>query len=180
MEPSRWKGWAAALSIEKPKGPARVQAALKDVGLSIEVLELAESTRTAQLAAQALNTELGSIVKSLLFLADGSPVLVLVAGDRRADTGRLRALVGAQQVTIADADTVRRETGFAIGGVPPLGHPQALPTWIDASLARFETVYAAAGAPRAVFPIPYASLVEITHGHVADLTEIQAMEGMQQ
>src|SRR5512136_34719 len=155
---------------ERPRGPARVQAALEEAGLKITVQELAESTRTAQLAAQALNTELGSIVKSLLFMADGRPVLVLVAGDRRADTWRLKALLQAQKVAIADADTVRRETGFAIGGVPPLGHTQPLTTLIDESLARFSTVYAAAGAPRAVFPIAYATLVEVTHGRVASLT----------
>lgn len=159
------------MTTEKPKGRARVQAALEEAGLQIQVQELSDSARTAPLAAQALGTELGSIVKSLLFVADGQPVLVLVAGDRRADVARLQALLHAQHVAIADADTVRRATGYAIGGVPPLGHTQPLPTWIDASLARFETVYAAAGAPRAVFPIPYTVLVEVTRGHVADVTE---------
>jgi len=148
-----------------------VQAALAEAGLSIEVVQLEESTRTAALAAQALHTELGSIVKSLVFVADGAPVLVLVAGDRRADVGCLKKLLKADKVAIADADTVRAATGFAIGGVPPVGHAQSLPTWIDRSLGRFDTVYAAAGGPYAVFPISFAALVQVTGGQVVDVSE---------
>lgn len=153
------------------KGQERVEAALEAAGLAIDILELTESARTAQLAADALDTALGSIVKSLIFLADGTPVLVLVAGDRRASPERLKRLLGARRVTIADADRVREETGFSIGGVPPVGHPRPLPTWIDASLARFQTVYAAAGHHRAVFPIPFRDLVRVTEGKVADFTK---------
>jgi prolyl-tRNA editing enzyme YbaK/EbsC (Cys-tRNA(Pro) deacylase) len=153
------------------KGPARVQAALEAAGLDVQVVELEESARTAQLAAGALGTLLGSIVKSLVFLADGHPVLVLVAGDRRADPLKLKRLLEARRVVIADADRVRQATGFSIGGVPPVGHLQSLPTWIDESLSRFETVYAAAGHPRVVFPIPYGALVRATSGRVADLVE---------
>ena len=158
------------------KGPSRVQTALKTAGLDIDIVELQESARTAQLAADALGTILGSIVKSLLFLADGEPVLVLVAGDRRADPAKLKGLLGARRVMIADAERVRRETGFSIGGVPPIGHRQQLPTWIDESLGRFGTVYAAAGHPRAVFPIDFEALVRITAGHVTDVTETQSVE----
>jgi Cys-tRNA(Pro) deacylase len=151
----------------------RVQFAqyCKDNGLDISVVRLDRSTRTAQLAAEAIGTELGSIVKSLVFLADGKPALVLVAGDRRADTKKLAQVLEAKKVKIADADTVRAETGFAIGGVPPVGHHTSLPTIIDRSLSRFETVYAAAGAPNAVFPIAYDVLLQITAGQVADVTE---------
>jgi Cys-tRNA(Pro) deacylase len=152
------------------KGPERVQAALEAAGLSIDVVRLSDSARTAQLAAEAIGAELGSIVKSLVFLADGEPVLVLVAGDRRADPAKLKALLGARRVMIADAERVKQETGFSIGGVPPVGHLRALPTWIDRSLARFETVYAAAGHPHAVFPVSFENLVELTNGHVADIT----------
>jgi prolyl-tRNA editing enzyme YbaK/EbsC (Cys-tRNA(Pro) deacylase) len=148
-----------------------VEAALEAAGLAIDVLGLAESARTAQLAADALDTALGSIVKSLIFLADGAPVLVLVSGDRRASPEKLKSLLRARRVMIAGADRVREETGFSVGGVPPVGHKQPLPTWIDASLARFETVYAAAGHQRAVFPIAFRTLVQITEGKVADLTE---------
>jgi Cys-tRNA(Pro) deacylase len=153
------------------KGPQRVQSALREMGVEIDVVELDASTRTAQQAADAIGTTLGSIVKSLVFLADGEPVLVLVAGDQRADPTKMKALMQARRVMIADADQVREITGFAIGGVPPIGHSRPLPVWIDRSLGRFETVYAAAGGPRAILPIAYSRLVELTNGHVADLTE---------
>ncbi|RLC62013.1 MAG: YbaK/EbsC family protein [Chloroflexota bacterium] len=158
------------------RGPERVQAALKATGLDVKPIRLQKSARTAQLAAEALNTALGSIVKSLVFLADGEPVLVLVAGDRRADPVKLKRLLGARRVMIADAERVKQETGFSIGGVPPIGHRQSLPTLIDASLARFETLYAAAGHPFAVFPVAFETLVHITNGQVADVTEIPLME----
>jgi Cys-tRNA(Pro) deacylase len=153
------------------KGPQRVQAALRELGVDTEIHELDASTRTAQEAANAIGTELGSIVKSLVFLADEQSILVLVAGDRRADPAKLMAIMGARRVTIANADQVRQATGFAIGGVPPLGHKVPIPIWIDRSLSRFQVVYAAAGGPRAIFPIAYAKLVELTGGNVADLTE---------
>jgi len=152
------------------KGPQRVQAALRGLGLELQVTQLDASTRTAQQAADAIGTELGSIVKSLVFMADEQPIIVLVAGDRRVDPGSLKALSGACQVKMADADQVRQATGYAIGGVPPIGHKTSLPIWIDRSLGRFETVYAAAGGPRAVFPIAFSKLVELTGGTVADLT----------
>lgn len=152
-------------------GRERVEAALRAAGLEIDILDLSESARTAQLAADALDTALGSIVKSLVFLADGEPFLVLVAGDRRASPEKLKRLLGARRVMIADADRVLKESGFSIGGVPPIGHDRPLPTWIDKSLARFETVYAAAGHHRAVFPIPFRTLVQITDGKVDNLTE---------
>jgi prolyl-tRNA editing enzyme YbaK/EbsC (Cys-tRNA(Pro) deacylase) len=148
-----------------------VEAALQAAGLEIDVLELSESARTARLAADALDTALGSIVKSLVFLADGEPILVLVAGDRRVSPEKLKRLMGARRVMIADADRVRKESSFSIGGVPPIGHDRPLPTWIDESLGRFETVYAAAGHHRAVFPVSFRTLVQITEGKVADLTE---------
>lgn len=152
-------------------GRAQFEQYCKDNGLDISVIELDKSTRTAQLAAEAVGAELGSIVKSLVFLADGKPALVLVAGDKRADTKKLARVLKAQKVKIADADTVRAETGFVIGGVPPMGHLILLPTLIDQSLGRFEIVYAAAGSPNAVFPIAYDTLLEVTIGQVADVTE---------
>lgn len=151
------------------KGADRVQAALKEAGLAIDVIELEDSARTAQLAADAIGAPLGSIVKSLVFLADEEPVLVLVAGDHRADTERLKETLGVCEVSIAPAERVREETGFSIGGVPPIGHGRSIATVIDRSLSRFETVYAAAGHPHAVFPISYEALVRVTGGRVADL-----------
>ena len=153
------------------KSVQRVRDALAEYGLDLDmaVRELPQSTRTAPQAAQAIGCDLGAIVKSLLFLADDMPVLVLVAGDRRADPIRLRAVLGASQVAMANADRVRAETGFTIGGVPPVGHTQPLRVYIDRSLSRFDTVWAAAGGPNAVFPIQYATLVQITGGQVADV-----------
>ena len=153
------------------KGPQRFQAALRNLGVEIVATELNASSRTAQQAADAIGTELGSIVKSLVFLVDGQPVIVLVAGDRRADLPALKALFGTRRVLIANADQVRQATGYTIGGVPPIGHKTRLPVWIDRSLSRFETVYAAAGGPRAIFPIAYTELVRLTGGHEADLSE---------
>ena len=158
-------------SSSKTGSVDRVREHLKHCGLTIEVMELAESTRTATLAAEAVGSPLGAIVKSLVFLADGKPVLVLVAGDKRADHKKLEAILKARRVMIADADQVREATGFAIGGVPPVAHKTKLPTFIDRNLGRFETLYAAAGSPRAVFPISYEKLVEITEGQLADVTE---------
>ncbi|MGQ9627657.1 MAG: YbaK/EbsC family protein [Anaerolineae bacterium] len=149
----------------------KVRQYFKERGLDIEVFELDKSTRTAQLAAEAVGTELGSIVKSLIFLADGKPALVLVAGDKRADPEKIKKLLGAREVAIANADQVREKTGFAIGGVPPLGHDVEMKTLIDRSLGRFETVYAAAGSPQAVFPIAYKLLVELSGGEVVDVTQ---------
>ena len=157
-------------------GPERVQAALIEAGMDVRITTLEGSTRTAQLAAEALGVELGSIVKSLLFLADEQPVLVLVAGDRQADPAKLKLLLGVQRVTIADAGCVQETTGFSVGGVPPVGHQWRLPTWVDASLGRFTTVYAAAGSPHAVFPIAFEALVQLTNGHVADVTKIPSVE----
>ncbi|MDY7042498.1 MAG: YbaK/EbsC family protein [Chloroflexota bacterium] len=148
----------------------RVQRFLRDKGLNVEIVQLeGESTRTAKLAAAAMNVHLGSIVKSLIFLADGQPILVLVAGDNRASPSKLKTLLDARRVMIANADTVRQTTGFAIGGVPPLAHDPPLRTIIDAGLGRFQTLYAAAGSPSTMFPIDHEVLVKITGGQVADI-----------
>lgn len=146
----------------------RVRDALSVYGLDSAVRELPQSARTAALAAAALGCDLGAIVKSLLFLADGRAALALVAGDRRADPTRLREVLGAGRVVLAGADAVRAETGFAIGGVPPVGHKQPIPVVVDGSLNRFPVVWAAAGAPNAVFPVSFDELVRITGGLVSD------------
>jgi len=149
----------------------RVQDYLTQHGVDSKVIQLDKSTRTAQMAAGAIGTELGSIVKSLIFVADDQPVLALVAGDRRADLAKLGQVLAANTVRIAKAEEVREKTGYAIGGVPPVGHRDPLPTVIDQSLGRFDTVYAAAGSPRAIFPIQYEKLLELTQGNVTDITE---------
>ncbi len=151
--------------------PEDVQAALEAAGLDIRIVTHEAPTATAQEAADAIGTALGAIVKSLLFLVDGGPVLVLAAGDRTVDARKIAAEfgVGRKKVRIADAETTIAATGYAPGGVPPLGHARDLPVLVDASLGRFETVHAAAGSPHATFPIPFARLVEATGGRVLDL-----------
>lgn len=151
----------------------RVGQALKMLGVDTEITHYPQGTRTAADAAAAIGVPLGSIVKSLVFTVDGEPLLVLVAGDRRADTAKLARLLGVSKnrIRFADADAVRAATGFAIGGVPPVGHENNMPTLIDETLSRFEVVHAAAGTPRANFPIPFAQLVEVTGGQIADVVE---------
>jgi len=160
------------MSIETMKPSERVQAALDARGLGIKVVEFIASTATAPEAAAA-GCDLGAIVKSLLFLIDGQPTLVLVAGDRMADHKKLAAQfdVSKKRVKLADAETVLRVTGYEVGGVPPVGHNNPLCTMVDESLKRFEIVWAAAGAHNAVFPIDCAKLIEITGGRVAAITE---------
>ena len=149
----------------------RGQAARDALDLDIRVQTFDALTSTAEEAAAAIGCELGAIVKSLCFIVADEPVLVLAAGDRRVDSKALRRIfsVSKRQVGIADRETVLRVTGYEVGGVPPLGHPQLLRTLIDRSLARFATVYAAAGTPHAIFPIPYETLVAVTAGTVEEL-----------
>lgn len=141
----------------------RVSETLIAGGSAARVVALPDSARTAQDAAAALGCAVGAIVKSLVFLVDGRAVMALVAGDRRCDTGALPAALGlAGKVERADADAVRVATGFAIGGVAPVGHPAPLPIVLDASLRRFGTVYAAAGHPHCVFATNVDELLHLT------------------
>jgi prolyl-tRNA editing enzyme YbaK/EbsC (Cys-tRNA(Pro) deacylase) len=146
----------------------RVADALKAAGVDAEIREMPDSSRTAEEAAAAIGTTVPKIVKSLVFLADGAPILALVSGSNRLDTDRLGAVLG-MTITRADANTVRSATGFAIGGVAPLGHSTALDVLIDRDLLQFDQVWAAAGTPHAVFPISPQQLVQATGGQVVDL-----------
>lgn len=137
----------------------------------IQVQRLAADTSTASLAASALGTTVAAIVKSLLFVADGTPVLILAAGDRKVDRRRVALLCGAPSARLAKPDEVLEMTGYAIGGVPPVAHATALQVLMDASLLRHETVYAAAGAGNAIFAVPAARLAEIAGARVVDVTE---------
>jgi prolyl-tRNA editing enzyme YbaK/EbsC (Cys-tRNA(Pro) deacylase) len=150
----------------------RVRQALAAAGLDADLVwELPADTSTAEAAARAVDAPVGSIVKSLVFLADDAPLLVLVAGDRRADVKRLRAALGLskKRLRIALPAEVLDLTGFEVGGVSPLGHRARIRTLVDEALGRFEVVWAAAGSPNAVFPIRYTDLVDITQGEVLDL-----------
>ena len=146
----------------------RVADALAAAGVAAEIRETPASARTAEEAAAAIGTTVPKIVKSLVFLADNEPLLALVSGSNRLDTARLGAALG-KTITRADANTVRSATGFAIGGVAPVGHPTALPIVIDRDLLQFDLVWAAAGTPHAVFPITPKQLVTATGGAVVDL-----------
>lgn len=146
----------------------RVQAALREKGSRAEIVELETTARTAEDAARSLGVETGAIVKSLVFLIDGDPVMALIAGDRRCEAGALPGAFGRSGLVLrADADKVREVTGFAIGGVPPVAHPRPLPTVIDDGLGRFERIFAAAGHPHCVFATTAFELSLLTGGAVA-------------
>jgi prolyl-tRNA editing enzyme YbaK/EbsC (Cys-tRNA(Pro) deacylase) len=147
----------------------RVAAALRGGGSAGEVRELDESTHTADAAAAALGVPVGAIVKSLVFTADGDPVLVLASGDHQVDTDAVAQVLEVGNVKRADADTVRAATGFAIGGVAPVGHPAPLRTVVDRHLSTYDVIWAAAGHPRTVFPTTYDELVRLTGGTPADV-----------
>ena len=153
-------------------GPERVQEAVDALGLDVTVVRLPDSTRTAPEAARAVGCDVGAIAKSLLFLADGEPVLVICAGDRRVNTGRLAEVVGAGQVVMAPASEVRRVTGYAIGGVPPVGHAVQVRTLFDSSLLRWPVIYGAAGAHDALFSVDPRRLLEVSGAEVADVGEV--------
>jgi prolyl-tRNA editing enzyme YbaK/EbsC (Cys-tRNA(Pro) deacylase) len=148
----------------------RVQAALAAAGVPAEVVEFAESTRTAAEAAAAIGTSIAQIAKSLVFLAGDEPVLVIASGANRVSTAKLAALVGAP-VRRADADAVRRASGYPVGGVPPLAHATPLRVLLDRDLLTFDAIWAAAGTPNAVFRIAPDELVRITGGALADVRE---------
>jgi prolyl-tRNA editing enzyme YbaK/EbsC (Cys-tRNA(Pro) deacylase) len=149
----------------------RFRAAAEALGLTLEVREFPEGTRTAVDAARAVGCDVGQIVKSLVFVAGGEPVLALVSGPNRADIERLAALAGGAQVRRADAEEARRATGYAIGGTPPFGHPSRLRVFLDRDLLGYDEVWAAAGTPRAVFPISPDELVRASGAEPVDLKE---------
>jgi prolyl-tRNA editing enzyme YbaK/EbsC (Cys-tRNA(Pro) deacylase) len=132
-------------------GLARVVAAAATAGLAIEVERFPKGTRTAADAAQAVGCDVAQIVKSLVFVADGEPVIALLSGADRLDPARLAAALGATTVRRADGDEARAATGFAIGGVPPIGHARPLTIVMDERLLTHDLVWAAAGLPDAVF-----------------------------
>ncbi len=149
-----------------------MRAALRAAGLTAEIQEFPAGTRTAEDAARALGTTVAQIVKSLVFLADGRPVLALVSGANRVDERKLAAACGARRVVKADADTVREATGFGIGGVPPLGHRRPLRAFIDQDLLRHDLVYAAAGTSTAVFPVTPGELIRASGAQPVDLRQV--------
>ena len=149
----------------------RVVAAARAAGFRISVQRFPEGTRTAADAARAVGCDVAQIVKSLVFMADGAPVLALVSGANRVDPDKMAVAVGSGTVRRADGDEARRATGFAIGGVPPFGHDGRVTVVIDRALLGHDRLWAAAGLPDAVFPIAPDDLVRASGGLVADLAE---------
>lgn len=147
----------------------RFRAEAERRGLSIEIREFPEGTRTAADAANAVGCDIGQIVKSLVLMADAQPFLALTSGPNRADLDRLAGLVGADGVRMANAEEARAATGFAIGGTPPFGHPRPLRVLVDRDLLGFDVVWAAAGTPTTVFPLTPAQLLEASGGEPADV-----------
>jgi prolyl-tRNA editing enzyme YbaK/EbsC (Cys-tRNA(Pro) deacylase) len=149
--------------------PARSQIVRQhviDAGVTTQVRELPDSARTAAEAAAALGCEVGAIASSLLFVADGEPLLVMTSGRHRVDTGMLAKEAGADEVAMATAKQVRDITGQAIGGVAPVGHPARVRTVIDEALRDYATLWAAAGTPHTVMPLTFDDLITLTGGAV--------------
>lgn len=149
----------------------KVQDALYALGYQNQVVEFADSTRTAADAAAAVGCTVGQIAKSLLFRGAESqrPILIITSGSNRVHEKRAAKQIG-EKLEKADADFVRARTGYAIGGVPPLGHAESVPTYIDQDLLQYETIWAAAGHPNAVFRLLPAELIEMTGGTVINVT----------
>lgn len=156
-----------------PLTPQDVSDAIKALGLSIELQTFDDSTATSQQAADNIGTSLGSIVKSLVFMVEDQPIVVLAAGDQRIDDRKIAAIyeVGRKKVKIAKPEECIEHIGYTPGGVPPFGHRTSVPIYVDETLKRFELVYAAGGSPHTIFPIPFNTLVEKTDGIVTDLVK---------
>lgn len=148
---------------------ARVRTHAAALGLDLSIERFPAGTRTAQQAADAIGCALGAICKSLVFMADQRPVLVLTSGANRVDEAALAALLGAEAVRQATAKECRAATGSPIGGTPPFGYPEPLPVLLDRDLLAYDEVWAAAGLPDAVFALPPGPLVEVTAARVVDV-----------
>jgi prolyl-tRNA editing enzyme YbaK/EbsC (Cys-tRNA(Pro) deacylase) len=152
------------------KSAQAIQAALSEKGLQVKVVELPATTRTAQDAAQAIGCEVAQIAKSLIFRTKQShrAILVLASGPNRVNEKTIAQQVG-EEIVKADADFTREVTGFAIGGIPPLGHKQKIETYIDEDLLQHKEIWAAAGTPNAVFNLESAMLEKLTGGRVISI-----------
>tara|TARA_B100001540_G_scaffold105464_1_gene95108 strand:- start:224 stop:703 length:480 start_codon:yes stop_codon:yes gene_type:complete len=147
----------------------RVNKVLKDFDSNLKIEILDSSARTAIDAANSLNCEVGAIVKSLLLRANDSYILCLVSGDKRCSLNKIKKIVNKKDVSMADADQVKSQTGFSIGGVSPVAHLEKIKILIDSSLSRYKNVYAAAGHPNSIFKITYQQLVKLTKGEEGDI-----------
>ena len=149
----------------------RVQELISKFDSKLKVIVLNTTARTAKDAATSLKCEVGAIVKSLLFKADDTFLICLVPGDKRCSLNKLKKILNKKDVRMANADEVKANTGFSIGGVAPIAHLKKLNILIDKSLGRFQSVFAAAGHPNSIFKIKYDQLVQMTKGEVKEITE---------
>ena len=149
----------------------RVQELISKFDSKLKVIVLNTTARTAKDAATSLKCEVGAIVKSLLFKADDTFLICLVPGDKRCSLNKLKKILNKKDVCMANAEEVKENTGFSIGGVSPVGYIKKLDILIDKSLNRFENVFAAAGHPNCVFKINYNELIKITYGSEKELSE---------
>ena len=147
----------------------RVVKVLSNFDSNLKVEALNSSARTAVDAAASLNCEVGAIVKSLLLRTDDSFILCLVSGDKRCSLNKIKKILKKKDVSMANADQVKSQTGFSIGGVSPVAHLEKIKILIDSSLSRYENVYAAAGHPNSIFKITYKKLVKLTEGKEEDI-----------
>jgi len=149
----------------------RVREFIKKFDPKLDILVLSMTARTAIDAANSLQCEVGAIVKSLLFRAESSFFICLIAGDRRCSLKKLKKILQKKDVSMANADEVKANTGFSIGGVAPIAHIENLDILVDKSLKRFQFVFAAAGHPNCVFKITYDQLIKITNGSEKEISE---------
>ena len=149
----------------------RVEESLKKFDPNLKIIVLNTTARTAKDAANSLKCELGAIVKSLVFKAEDDFVICLVSGDKRCSLNKLKKFLNKKDVSMSNADQVKENTGFSIGGVAPTGHLKKLNIIVDKSLSRFKYVYGAAGHPDCVFRITYPDLVRLTTGSEQEITE---------
>ena len=149
----------------------RVQKKLLEFDASYKVMVLGSSARTAREAAESLNTDVGSIVKSLLFKSENNFILCLVSGDRRCSLNKLKKIKQQKDISMANPQSVKEVTGFTIGGVSPIGHLKEVEIFIDNNLKRFQNIYAAAGHPNCVYKVNFENLLIMTNGKVEDFTE---------
>ena len=149
----------------------RVQEFITQFDSKLKISILDTTARTAKDAAESLSCEVGAIVKSLVFRTDDTFLICLVAGDKRCSLNKLKKIVSKKDVCMANAEEVKVNTGFSIGGVAPIAHLKKLNILIDQSLGRFQSVFAAAGHPNSIFKIEYNKLVQMTKGEVKEITE---------
>lgn len=149
-------------SVSNHPSVIRVRNRLKELSVAGEIKILEDSARSAREAADALAVEVGQICSSLIFACAGKPILVLTSGRHRVDTAKVASEQGLSALDRADAELVKNSTGFAIGGVAPIGHLRPITTYIDSALAEYPIIWAAAGHPHAVFPTTFGELLRIT------------------